>query len=113
MARDIACSHHERFDGSGYPHGLRGGSIPLCGRIVALADVYDALTTRRVYKPAVSHRNARHIILAGRGTQFDPDIVQAFLASEDRFVDIYRRFAVREEKEARLLRPRTELSLSC
>ncbi len=80
MARDIARTHHERFDGSGYPHGLAGETIPLCGRIVALADVYDALTTRRVYKPAVSHRNARHIIIAGRGTQFDPNIVQAFLA---------------------------------
>ena len=113
MARDIARSHHERFDGSGYPHGLMGDAIPLCGRIVALADVYDALTTRRVYKPAVSHRNARAIILAGRGTQFDPDIVQAFLASEERFVDIHHRYAVREEKEARLLQPRTESSLSC
>jgi putative two-component system response regulator len=113
MARDIARSHHERFDGSGYPHGLMGDAIPLCGRIVALADVYDALTTRRVYKPAVSHRNARRIILAGRGTQFDPDIVQAFLASEERFVDIHHRYAAREEKEARLLQPRTELSLSC
>jgi putative two-component system response regulator len=113
MARDIARTHHERFDGSGYPHGLAGETIPLCGRIVALADVYDALTTRRVYKPAVSHRNARHIILAGRGTQFDPDIVQAFLANEDRFVDIHRQYAEREEKEARLLQPRTELSLSC
>jgi putative two-component system response regulator len=113
MARDIARSHHEQFDGSGYPHGLAGEAIPLCGRIVALADVYDALTTRRVYKPPVSHRNARHIILAGRGTQFDPDIVQAFLANEDRFVDIHRQYAEREEKEARLLQPRTELSLSC
>ena len=108
MARDIARSHHERFDGSGYPHGLAGDAIPLCGRIVALADVYDALTTRRVYKPPVSHRNARRIILAGRGTQFDPDIVEAFLANEARFVAIHRQYAEREEKEARLL-----LSLSC
>ena len=105
---DIARSHHERFDGSGYPHGLAGDAIPLCGRIVALADVYDALTTRRVYKPPVSHRNARRIILAGRGTQFDPDIVEAFLANEARFVAIHRQYAEREEKEARLL-----LSLSC
>jgi putative two-component system response regulator len=113
MARDIARSHHERFDGSGYPHGLCGEAIPLCGRIVALADVYDALTTRRVYKPAVSHRNARRIILAGNATQFDPDVVQAFLDSEARFVDIYHRYAAREEKEARLLQPRTDLALSC
>ncbi len=113
MARDIARSHHERFDGSGYPHGLTGTAIPLCGRIVALADVYDALTTRRVYKPPVSHKTARQIILDGKGTQFDPDIVLAFLANEDRFREIYQRYAVREEKEVRLLQPRTELSLSC
>jgi len=113
MARDIARSHHERFDGSGYPHGLAGTAIPLCGRIVALADVYDALTTRRVYKPAVSHKTACHIIRNGKGTQFDPDIVQAFMASEERFREIYQRYAVREEKEVRLLQPRTELSLSC
>ena len=58
MARDIARSHHERFDGTGYPDGLAGDDIPLCGRIVALADVYNALTTKRVYKPAFSHEKS-------------------------------------------------------
>ena len=72
MARDIAMTHHEHFDGGGYPHGLVGTEIPLCGRITALADVYDALTTRRVYKPEYSHDVARDLILEARGTQFDP-----------------------------------------
>ena len=92
MARDIAFSHHEKFDGSGYPHGLRGEDIPLCGRIVAIADVYDALTTARVYKPAYSHEVAKNIILEGIGKHFDPEIVDAFIANEDRFVEIKEQF---------------------
>lgn len=91
MARDIAWHHHERFDGRGYPHQLAGLDIPLPARIVALADVYDALTTQRVYKPAFSHETAREIIVDERGTQFDPDIVDAFIACEDRFVEIRQR----------------------
>jgi putative two-component system response regulator len=90
LARDIAWSHHERFDGKGYPHGLAGEEIPLCARIVAVADVYDALTTKRVYKPAFSHDEARSIIVQGRGTQFDPDLVDAFLAREDEFLEVKR-----------------------
>jgi putative two-component system response regulator len=113
MARDIARSHHERFDGTGYPDGLVGEAIPLCGRIVALADVYDALTTKHVYKPAFSHEKAHQIICDGMGTQFDPDVVQAYMANESRFVEIHNRFAVREEREARVLRPLVDLSLSC
>ncbi|NUQ61722.1 MAG: response regulator [Pirellulales bacterium] len=93
MAMDIALTHHERFDGTGYPRGLCGREIPLCGRIVALADVYDALTSRRVYKPAYSHEKTRSIILEGRGSHFDPDMVDAFLACEDQFVKIQRQFA--------------------
>lgn len=85
MARDIAMTHHERYDGKGYPHGLAGDNIPLSGRITALADVYDALTTQRVYKPKFSHSKARSIILEGRGSQFDPNVVQAFLNREDDF----------------------------
>jgi putative two-component system response regulator len=88
VARDIAFTHHEKFDGSGYPHGLSGEAIPLCGRIVALSDVYDALTTRRVYKPAYSHEVAREIILDGRGTHFDPDVVDAFMANEEQFITV-------------------------
>src|SRR5688572_3881987 len=93
MARDIAASHHERWDGTGYPRGLSGTDIPLCGRIVALADVYDALTTKRVYKGAFTHDVARSIILEGKGTHFDPDIVDAFIANEAQFHDIRARFA--------------------
>ncbi len=113
MARDIARSHHERFDGSGYPDGLSGESIPLCGRIVALADVYDAITTKHVYKPAFSHAKAHEIICDGIGTQFDPDVVQAYIANQGRFLEIHNRFAVREAREAKTLRPLVDMSLSC
>ena len=88
VARDIAFTHHEKFDGTGYPNHLHGEEIPLCGRIVALSDVYDALTTRRVYKPAYSHEVAKNIIVDGSGKHFDPDIVDAFLASEEEFLAI-------------------------
>jgi putative two-component system response regulator len=93
MARDIAMTHHERYDGTGYPRGLRGEAIPLCGRITALADVYDALTSARVYKPAFSHETARDEIVQGRGSHFDPDVVEAFLQQEDDFLAVSRRFA--------------------
>jgi putative two-component system response regulator len=93
MARDIAFTHHEKYDGSGYPYGLKAESIPLCGRIVALADVYDALTTARVYKPAYSHEVARNIIIEGRGKHFDPEIVDAFLANEQKFIEIRERLS--------------------
>lgn len=89
MARDIALTHHERYDGTGYPNGLRGDDIPLCGRIVALADVYDALRTRRVYKKAYPHDVARSIIVGGSGMHFDPAIVEAFIENEQRFLDIH------------------------
>ncbi len=85
MARDIAMTHHERFDGSGYPAGLKGDEIPLCGRIVALADVYDALTSKRVYKEAFTHTIGRNIIVKESGSHFDPVIVDAFTASEEEF----------------------------
>jgi putative two-component system response regulator len=90
MARDIAISHHEWYDGTGYPFGLSGDDIPLCGRIVALADVYDALTSKRVYKEAMSHEVSRSIIVEHEGTQFDPNVVAAFLAEKDSFVDVRR-----------------------
>jgi putative two-component system response regulator len=92
MARDIAATHHERWDGSGYPRGLAGEAIPLCGRIVAVADVYDALSSPRVYKDAISHDMARAMIIEGSGTHFDPDVVEAFLACDEQFVAIRRQF---------------------
>lgn len=79
FARDILAYHHERFDGTGYPYGLVGNEIPLCARIVALADVYDALTSKRVYKPALSHQEAVLTIESASGSHFDPEIVRAFL----------------------------------
>ena len=85
IAEEIACSHHEWWDGSGYPHGLSGRSIPLSGRIAAIADVYDALTTKRVYKDAMPHQRAVAIIREGAGTQFDPAVVEAFLRRQDEF----------------------------
>jgi len=88
FARDIAWSHHERWDGTGYPRGLKADEIPFCARILALADVYDALTMKRVYKGAMSHEVARKIIVDGNGSQFDPQVVRAFLAIQDRFLMI-------------------------
>lgn len=88
MAEDIAHGHHEWFDGTGYPRGIAGTDIPLSARIAAMADVYDALTSRRVYKNAMSHEKAKAIIVGACGTQFDPDIVDAFLRSEDAFKEL-------------------------
>src|SRR5262249_30851358 len=88
IARDIAATHHERWDGTGYPRGLAGRQIPLAGRIVALADVYDALTSKRAYKEAFTHAVARSIILEGSGSHFDPDVAGAFQRVEDQFIAI-------------------------
>jgi len=85
MAIDIALAHHERWDGTGYPFRLKGEDIPLSARIVALADVYDALTSPRVYKAAMDHGAALGIIRKGRGTQFDPQVVDAFERCADDF----------------------------
>jgi len=92
MAHDIALTHHERFDGGGYPRGLRGEEIALCGRIVALADVYDALTSKRVYKQAIAHDVATGMIRVESGGHFDPRVVEAFLAAEEAFVEVWDRF---------------------
>jgi putative two-component system response regulator len=96
MARDIAASHHERWDGKGYPAGLKEDQIPLCSRIVALADVYDALTSKRVYKNSFAHEVAKGIIIKDAGTHFDPAVVGAFLAAEAAFI------AVREQYQESL-----------
>ena len=95
MARDIAFSHHERWDGSGYPHGLRGEQIPLAARIVAIADVYDALSSRRVYKEPLSHEQCTTIVREGAGTHFDPRLVEVWLTVAARFRDIAERFSDR------------------
>ncbi|MBF0530040.1 MAG: CHASE2 domain-containing protein [Deltaproteobacteria bacterium] len=97
LAGEIAYTHHERWDGAGYPSGLKGEEIPLSGRIMAVADVYDALVTHRRYKTALSHLEAREIIIANRGKQFDPAIVDAFIAVEDEFIEIAQKFQNEEE----------------
>jgi putative two-component system response regulator len=79
LAATIALTHHERFDGGGYPHGLVGEEIPLAGRIAAVADVYDALTSRRVYRDALPPSEATALMRAASGSQFDPDVLDAFL----------------------------------
>ena len=88
LAREVAASHHEQWDGSGYPHGLQGKEIPLSARIVARADVYDALTSHRAYRPAASHAEAREWIVSHYGSQFDPEVVEAFIAREADFAKI-------------------------
>jgi len=93
MARDIAMTHHEHYDGKGYPAGLVGDGIPLCGRVVALADVYDALTSKRVYKDAFCHEVAKAIIVGDSGAHFDPDVVSAFLSAEQEFRVIRDQFS--------------------
>jgi putative two-component system response regulator len=93
FAKEIAGCHHEKWDGSGYPEGLAGEAIPLSARLMALADVYDALISKRVYKEAFSHEMARDIILKGRGTHFDPAVIDAFVALEQDFIDIAKRYS--------------------
>lgn len=99
MGLDIALCHHERWDGSGYPAGLSGPKIPLAARILAIADVYDALTTVRPYKTAWSHEEAIGYIRDNRATHFDPDVVDAFLALGERANEIRVRLADEEPSE--------------
>ncbi|UVL38593.1 two-component system response regulator [Pseudomonas sp. B21-040] len=93
LAKEIAYSHQEKWDGSGYPQGLAGDDIPISARLMAVADVYDALISRRVYKAGMPHGQAVEIIRQGRGTHFDPDICDAFLDCLDQFQTIAERFA--------------------
>ena len=93
VAKEIAAGHHEKWDGSGYPAGLAGDAIPVSARLMALADVFDALMTRRVYKPAFDIDETTRIISEGRGKHFDPDVVDAFQACREQFADIALRFA--------------------
>lgn len=91
-ARDIAYCHHEKWDGTGYPQGLAGERIPLSARLMAIADVYDALISKRIYKEAMPHADAVAVIESGRGTHFDPDVVDAFSATKDRFAAVAMEF---------------------
>lgn len=89
VAAEIAYSHHERWDGAGYPRGLKGEEIPLSARIVAVADVYDALRSARPYKRPWSHESAVRQIKEESGSHFDPAVVEAFLSIADEFKEIY------------------------
>jgi putative two-component system response regulator len=92
MSAEIALSHHEKFDGSGYPNGLRGNEIPLSAQIVAIADVYDALTNNRAYKIAFSHDVAKGIIIEERNTHFNPELIDAFLFKENKLIEINNKY---------------------
>lgn len=100
MSLQICLSHHEHWDGTGYPYGLQGEDIPMAGRLVALADVYDALTSRRAYKAAMDHAGAMRIICDQREKQFDPRVVDAFLDVEKKFDAMRRKLHTDDEDEA-------------
>ncbi|MBB1074112.1 response regulator [Rhodoferax sp. 4810] len=106
VAKEIVFSHHEKWDGSGYPQGLAGDAIPVSARLMALADVYDGLISRRVYKPGYTHEQACDVILKGRGKHFDPDVVDAFMALSEVFQGIAKRYADTDrdlQRKARLM----------
>ncbi|MFZ4062936.1 MAG: HD-GYP domain-containing protein, partial [Polynucleobacter sp.] len=91
-AIQIAGGHHEKWDGTGYPRGLNGNAIPLSARIMALADVYDALVSERLYKSGWSHEDAVNEIVSKSGTHFDPLVVNAFIAEQSNFQDITQKY---------------------
>jgi putative two-component system response regulator len=93
IAKEIALCHQEKWDGSGYPEGLSGDNIPVSARLMAVADVYDALVSRRVYKEGMPHEKAVQIIVEGKGRHFDPDMVDAFVEIHEEFLAIARRYA--------------------
>jgi response regulator RpfG family c-di-GMP phosphodiesterase len=93
IAKEIAYFHHEKWDGSGYPKGLKGPEIPLSARITALADFFDAVTSRRIYKAAISLERTKQLIIDGRGRHFDPDVVDAFLMRVSEFSEVRERIA--------------------
>jgi putative two-component system response regulator len=101
IAKEIASNHHEKWDGSGYPRGLAGEQIPIAARLMAIADVYDALISSRVYKAPMTHEEAVKIIRAGKGSHFDPDVADAFLALQEEFQDIAARYTDQPERAAR------------
>jgi putative two-component system response regulator len=103
MAKEIAYSHQEKWDGSGYPQGLVGEEIPMSARLMAVADVYDALISRRVYKAGMPHEQAVEIIRQGRASHFDPDVCDVFLTNAEQFHVIAERFADSDQDMARLV----------
>lgn len=102
-AHEIASGHHEHWDGTGYPNGLKEDQIPISARLMAVADVYDALISKRIYKEAFTHERAMEIILAGRGTHFDPDVTDAFAELADEFHAIATEYADSENQTLKRL----------
>ncbi len=106
VGKDVAYTHHEKWDGTGYPYGLKGENIPLAGRLMAIADVYDALISKRVYKPPFSHAKAVKIIAVGDGRvmpgHFDPEVLKVFKAHHDEFRMIALQYADHEEEREML-----------
>ncbi len=101
FSKRIIYTHHEKWDGSGYPQGLKGEDIPVSGRLMAVADVYDALISKRVYKPPFTHGKAVEIIEQGKGTHFDPDLVDVFIDVNDEFRKIAIEFTdYKEERDS-------------
>ncbi len=100
MGIEIARWHHEKWDGTGYPDGLSGTQIPLSARVMAIADVYDALRSKRPYKPAFTHEQSVEIIRDGSGTHFDPDIVTLFEKIEKKFAVIHNRQKNSQEEDS-------------
>jgi putative two-component system response regulator len=107
IARNIALWHHEKWDGSGYPDGLAGDDIPIPARLMALADAFDALVSRRAYKPALPVEQAIDMIIEGRGSHFDPDVVDAFTANLDRFAAILANFSDDDTEADLRIHPKT------
>ncbi|MBF0229408.1 MAG: response regulator [Desulfamplus sp.] len=106
-AKEVALTHHEKYDGQGYPYGLIGDEIPISGRLMAIADIYDALVTKRVYKPPFSHKKAYSIITEGDGRvepcHFDPDVLVAFKESAESFRELAIKFADSEEERQAIM----------
>jgi putative two-component system response regulator len=100
LAREIAWSHHEKWDGTGYPQGLSGDAIPIPGRLMAVVDVYDALVSKRVYKPAFPHTTAVSMIRESSGNHFDPDVVDAFFDAADQIREVAQRYLDAEGRES-------------
>lgn len=109
FGEEIACTHHEKWDGSGYPNGLKGEDIPLSGRITAIADVFDALTSERPYKPPFSVEKSIEIMQQGRGSHFDARLLDVFLGEMDQVLEIRREFA--DTDESKFLQLASDLTL--
>ena len=110
MAKEIALSHQEKWDGSGYPQGLAGDDIPISARLMAVADVYDALISRRVYKDGMPHEKAVQIMVEGKSSHFDPDMIDAFVDIQAQFQESAGRFADSDSDMARKQRQLDQLA---